>query len=107
MNAPAADLDLTEAVEAAAQAQEHTMSSRQLAKRFARSRGYFWLPCPSCGEMFGGHEAEAAADLADRLGTWPSIPDPAYPPGSGRGLCICPACVVAGKGADTLAGADR
>lgn len=18
--------------------------------------GYFWLPCPECGEMFGGHE---------------------------------------------------
>lgn len=18
--------------------------------------GYFWLPCPQCGEMFGGHE---------------------------------------------------
>ena len=19
--------------------------------------GYFWLPCPNCGRMFGGHEA--------------------------------------------------
>jgi len=22
----------------------------------ARVGGYFWLPCPQCGEMFGGHE---------------------------------------------------
>lgn len=23
---------------------------------WARLNGYFWLPCPVCGEMFGGHE---------------------------------------------------
>lgn len=22
----------------------------------ARLGGYFWMPCPLCGEMFGGHE---------------------------------------------------
>ena len=22
----------------------------------ARLGGYFWLPCPECGRMFGGHE---------------------------------------------------
>jgi hypothetical protein len=21
--------------------------------------GYFWLPCPNCGRMFGGHEVGA------------------------------------------------
>lgn len=23
---------------------------------YARLAGYFWLPCPVCGRMFGGHE---------------------------------------------------
>ncbi|GAG45815.1 unnamed protein product, partial [marine sediment metagenome] len=23
---------------------------------YADLTGYFWLPCPLCGEMFGGHE---------------------------------------------------
>lgn len=30
-------------------------------RRFNRLRalflGYFWLPCPACGRMFGGHES--------------------------------------------------
>lgn len=25
-------------------------------KLYANFFGYFWLPCPICGEMFGGHE---------------------------------------------------
>lgn len=25
-------------------------------KLFAHALGFFWLPCPACGEMFGGHE---------------------------------------------------
>ena len=29
---------------------------RFLHRIYARSFGYFWLPCPLCGEMFGGHE---------------------------------------------------
>ena len=24
---------------------------------YALACGYFWLPCPLCGRMFGGHEA--------------------------------------------------
>lgn len=24
--------------------------------------GYFWLPCPDCGRMFGGHESAATTD---------------------------------------------
>lgn len=29
---------------------------RFLNKIYASIKGYFWLPCPICGEMFGGHE---------------------------------------------------
>ena len=30
---------------------------RFLHRIYARFMGYFWLPCPACGKMFGGHEA--------------------------------------------------
>ena len=30
--------------------------SRLLNKLFANFFNYFWLPCPLCGENFGGHE---------------------------------------------------
>jgi hypothetical protein len=30
---------------------------RRLNRVYASLAGYFWLPCPMCGEMFGGHEA--------------------------------------------------
>ncbi|MFA5307692.1 MAG: hypothetical protein WC365_09645 [Candidatus Babeliales bacterium] len=30
--------------------------SRTLNKIYANLFGYFWLPCPICEEMFGGHE---------------------------------------------------
>lgn len=33
----------------------------------ARLGGYFWMPCPVCGEEFGGHE---------RQGTVRRIPNP-------------------------------
>lgn len=31
---------------------------RALHKTYAKTHGYFWLPCPfpGCGRMFGGHE---------------------------------------------------
>ena len=32
---------------------------RVAAKRYADSHGYFWLPCPRCGEWFGGQEVGA------------------------------------------------
>lgn len=57
-------------------------------KRSATWRGYFWLPCPICGMQFGGNEIEGG-----------NIPDPDYPPQSGRGVCICPACDREGRGA--------
>lgn len=29
---------------------------RFFRKWYAETFGYFWLPCPRCGRMFGGHE---------------------------------------------------
>lgn len=29
---------------------------RMVHELFAKVNGYFWLPCPICGEYFGGHE---------------------------------------------------
>lgn len=45
---------------------------RWLHHWFAKENGYFWLPCPVCGKMFGGHE---------RHGTTPVI--------DGRAKCTC------------------
>ena len=35
---------------------------RFLHKWYARLNGYFWLPCPICGRMFGGHEVSHGPD---------------------------------------------
>lgn len=51
--------------------------------------GYFWLPCPLCGDEFGGHE------WRDRDGRPSGINVPGEP-GSQRG--ICPRCTRAGLG---------
>ena len=34
---------------------------RAVARWWANAHGYFWLPCPRCGEMFGGHEYHKTA----------------------------------------------
>ena len=47
--------------------------------------GYFWLPCPRCGRMFGGHERKGGTDLLD---AWPN---PAYGGGM-MGLICCKHC---------------
>lgn len=31
---------------------------RFLHRIYAAVMGYFWLPCPLCGEFFGGHESK-------------------------------------------------
>lgn len=36
---------------------------RLLHKRFAKTFGYFWIPCPLCGNMFGGHERHSKNSL--------------------------------------------
>lgn len=50
---------------------------RLLHKLRARLFGYFWLPCPVCGRMFGGHEirhVSTASLIAE----------------DGRAYCVCP-----------------
>lgn len=32
------------------------MNHRWLNKIYAKLNGYFWIPCPVCGQYFGGHE---------------------------------------------------
>ena len=36
---------------------------RFLNKIYANIAGYFWLPCPICGEYFGGHEWKDDCEL--------------------------------------------
>lgn len=43
--------------------------------------GYFWLPCPLCGQMFGGHESTDA---------------------SINGRLVCPICAIEGNHERTL-----
>ncbi len=50
---------------------------RAAHQAFAYLGGYFWLPCPLCGEHFGGHE------WRDINGLSSSIPDPNEHPGPG------------------------
>lgn len=42
---------------------------RSLQELRATLGGYFWLPCPICGEDFGGHEWAATLQLTDSRGT--------------------------------------
>jgi hypothetical protein len=44
---------------------------------YARAFGYFWLPCPICGKMFGGHETADGGFLMD---SW------------NGGQCVCSEC---------------
>ena len=63
---------------------------RFLRKLYANVFGYFWLPCPICGEMFGGFESSNYSIKEevefDGLGF----------PVSGHGTIVCsnPACAV-------------
>lgn len=70
------------------------MKWRHVHEFYAKMNGYFWLPCPLCGQYFGGHEWK------DYDGKSSSIPheDPEKHPYGGRG--ICPDCTKAGKGQD-------
>lgn len=49
---------------------------RTLHRLYAWLFGYFWLPCPVCGRMFGGHE------IADRFTA-------ALIDKDGRACCVC------------------
>lgn len=73
------------------------MSNRTVARWTARMLGYFWLPCPTCGLHFGGHE------IGKVLGHRDSIPDPGE---AGTSWCICSDCTAEGKGCAAHAAHD-
>ena len=50
--------------------------------------GYFWLPCPLCGQFFGGHEWRDIDDKPSHI--------PSDRPGIYQG--ICPDCTLSGYG---------
>lgn len=62
---------------------------RVAQRLYARANGYFWLPCPLCGEPFGGHEWR---DIDGKPSVIP-VPDS---PSLHKG--ICPDCTRAGLG---------
>ena len=55
--------------------------------------GYFWLPCPACGQKFGGHEKQDSAQHQDSIPT--VLPDGTY---RGSAKLICPDCTSSGVG---------
>ena len=54
--------------------------------------GYFWLPCPLCGQKFGGHEILQTREHANNV----PITEPDQPYVSKR--VICPDCTQDGAG---------
>jgi len=50
---------------------------RFIQRIVALLKGNFWIPCPICGQMFGGHE-------------WSGKALPTFTPGLFRG--VCPDC---------------
>jgi len=42
--------------------------------------GYYWLPCPNCGQMYGGHEMGGGTLYHEGGPTW------------AKGTCLCPDC---------------
>lgn len=68
------------------------MRHRAANRAYALVGGYFWLPCPLCGQEFGGHEWR---DIDSKRS---SIPAPDGPQGMSIG--ICPDCTEAGRGYD-------
>ena len=58
--------------------------------------GYFWLPCPSCGRMFGGHEWENVDDQIANIPVERRVNNGVLV--FERGLAICPDCTKAGVG---------
>ena len=52
--------------------------------------GYFWMPCPLCGESFGGHEWAGGASSIRVRGFVTYA----------NGVGICPVCTELGLGGD-------
>jgi hypothetical protein len=60
------------------------MYFRTINRLYAAVFGYFWLPCPECGQEFGGHEWKYGFSS------------------NKEGKGICPDCTKAGKGHDFM-----
>ena len=69
---------------------------RRVHQAYAFVTGFFWMPCPLCGQPFGGHE------WRDIDGQPASVPDPSQPPpgpyAAFTSKGICPQCTRAGRG---------
>jgi hypothetical protein len=70
--------------------------TERAAKFHADLGGWFWLPCPSCGDMFGGHEH--SRDDINGHGHDSSIPHPDYGTNPYTFQGICPNCTAHGVG---------
>lgn len=62
---------------------------RFVHQAYAWLSNYFWIPCPVCGEPFGGHE------WADVDGLPSAVPEPDQ---AHMSWGICPTCTAAGYG---------
>lgn len=71
--------DRTDLQDAAAYGLIERLPRRWLNRIVARLFGFFWLDCPGCGQMFGGHECFAGEAVGNPFGT-------------SRGSALCPAC---------------
>jgi hypothetical protein len=69
---------------------------RSVHRWWAGKAGFFWKPCPLCGQHFAGHEWRSIRGKAA------SVPDPTEQPTSEYGprmsVGICPQCTRAGRG---------
>ena len=64
------------------------MKHRRFNKIYAKVFGYFWIPCPICGQMFGGHEWKSYDGMSSAIRTGK--------PGINKG--ICKDCTLKGLG---------
>jgi hypothetical protein len=68
------------------------MKHRLFNRIYAWYFHYFWLPCPICGQMFGGHEWTSYGGLSSTIyNDWdnPTL-----------GKAICPDCTRDGRGSN-------
>ena len=61
---------------------------RLLHELYARACGYFWLACPVCGRMFGGHESHTASIMSED--------------GIARAVCPDPMCIYEAGARNTI-----
>ena len=73
---------------------------REAERRYAAKRSYFWMPCPLCDQLFGGHEHERHRSVHKD-----SIPT-ALTAVHASGQVICPECTDRGSGCRAWAEAE-